>query len=232
MIIAENKVIFIVNYLDYYFPSEPGYDTSFFICFLKGEKKLLKLSNHKDYKMKYYRSDNLLTKHHLVNLIKENNIYTRYLPDSVDLNKLSKDYLFTLIASLDAQTYSQLYAAYKNKESSKVFKKWDEYEVSLPENVLGSISLFNPVHSHLTNTKNFRLSKNHIPTNLFSHSGENNILNDKNDKGAHQNIINEKDVIYGNEEMGLAKGNKIKINLESFKERNQENEINEIIEEE
>lgn len=104
--------------------------------------------------MKYYRSDNLLTKHHLVNLIKENNIYTRYLPDSVDLNKLSKDYLFTvskyiisqLIASLDAQTYSQLYAAYKNKESSKVFKKWDEYEVSLPENVLGSISLFNPVH--------------------------------------------------------------------------------------
>lgn len=46
--------------------------------------------------MKYYRSDNLLTKHHLVNLIKENNIYTRYLPDSVDLNKLSKDYLFTV----------------------------------------------------------------------------------------------------------------------------------------
>ena len=39
-------------------------------------------------------------------------------------------------------------------------------------------------------------------------------------------------MIYGNEEMGLAKGNKIKINLESFKERNQENKINEIIEEE
>ena len=39
-------------------------------------------------------------------------------------------------------------------------------------------------------------------------------------------------MIYGNEEMGLAKGNKIKINLAYFKERNQENKINEIIEEE
>ena len=36
--IAENKVLLYFNFVDYYFPNEPGYDTSFFINFLKGEK--------------------------------------------------------------------------------------------------------------------------------------------------------------------------------------------------
>ncbi len=40
MTIAESKVSHIFNILDLYFPSEPGFDTSFFISFLKGEKSV------------------------------------------------------------------------------------------------------------------------------------------------------------------------------------------------
>ncbi len=40
MTIAESKVIYKYNFLDYYFPDEAGYDTSFFINFLKGEKSV------------------------------------------------------------------------------------------------------------------------------------------------------------------------------------------------
>lgn len=40
MIIAESKVNYLYNSLDYYFPAEAGYDTSFFISFLKGEKSV------------------------------------------------------------------------------------------------------------------------------------------------------------------------------------------------
>lgn len=59
---------------------------------------MLKLSNHKDYKLKYYRTDNLLTKQHLINLINGNNIYSKYIPDYAKLNKLSKEFLFTVSA--------------------------------------------------------------------------------------------------------------------------------------
>ena len=47
---------------------------------------------------------------------------------------------------MNGETYSKLYTAYKNKESFKVFKKWDDYEVSLPENTVNSISSVKPVN--------------------------------------------------------------------------------------
>ena len=57
------------------------------------------------------------------------------------------DYLISqLIASLDAETYAKLYATYKYKETSKSYKKWNDYEVSLPENTVKAISSFKPVN--------------------------------------------------------------------------------------
>ncbi len=35
---------------------------------------------------------------------------------------------------------------YKNKESSKVYKKWEDYEISLSQNVAGAIDSFKPVN--------------------------------------------------------------------------------------
>ena len=95
--------------------------------------QLLKLGNHTDYKIKYYRSENLLTKQFLIQLIKGNALYLKYLPNSINLDKLSKSFLFTvsfyiifqLIANIEPQTYRKLYEIYKNKESQKAFKKWD-----------------------------------------------------------------------------------------------------------
>ncbi len=110
--------------------------------------------NHTDFKLKYYRAENVLTKKFLINLIKENPVYIRYLPDAVNLEKLSKSFLFSvsknitfqLIANLDPPTYTKLYDIYKNKESNKAYKKWEDYEISLSGNVLNKIISFKPIN--------------------------------------------------------------------------------------
>lgn len=56
--------------------------------------------NHTDFKLKYYRTENILTKKFLINIIKENPIYIRYLPDAVNLEKLSKSFLFSVSGNL------------------------------------------------------------------------------------------------------------------------------------
>lgn len=45
MITVGSKVIHQYNSLDYFFPTEAGYDTSFFINFLKGTKSVSFLFN-------------------------------------------------------------------------------------------------------------------------------------------------------------------------------------------
>ena len=113
--------------------------------------------NHTDFKLKFYRTENVLTKKFLINLIKENPIYIRYLPDAVNLDKLSKSFLFTvskniivhLIANLDPPTYGKLYDIYKNKESNKSYKKWEDYELSLPGNVLNKVVSFRPINRYI-----------------------------------------------------------------------------------
>ena len=47
-----------------------------------------------DYKLKYYRGNNLLTKKYLLDIIKNKAVYSNYLPDGINLNNLSKSFLF------------------------------------------------------------------------------------------------------------------------------------------
>lgn len=116
--------------------------------------QLLKLGNSTDCKLKYYRSENLLAKQFLIQLIQGNVLYLKYLPDSIKLDKLSKSFLFTvsnyiisqLIASIEPQIYRKLYEIYKNKESQKAFKKLDDYEISLSENIINDVASFKPIN--------------------------------------------------------------------------------------
>ena len=107
-----------------------------------------------DYKLKYYRGNNLLTKKYLVDIIKDKAIYSNYLPDGINLNNLSKSFLFCvsiyiifqLIANLEPQVYTNLYKIYKLKEAQKGNKKWNEYEINIASNVANKIAIFQPTN--------------------------------------------------------------------------------------
>ena len=87
----------------------------------------------------------------------------------------------------------------------------------------------NNIFSHLTNTKNFRLSKNHEATNLFIHNGGNNTFDNRGVVGDSPTFMNKINASLSNKDIRLNKGNKININLVYSKE---EKEISNIIEEE
>ena len=80
-----------------------------------------------------------LTIKFLIDIIQGNPLYSKYIPNSANLDKFSKDFLFTvsinlilqLIASLNPQTYGKLYEIYKNQELKKACKKLEDYEISL-----------------------------------------------------------------------------------------------------
>ena len=77
---------------------------------------MLKLRNH----------NKLLSKRYLIYLLNGNAwLYSKYLPNSVNLDKLYKSFLFVifqLISYIDPSTYSKLYGIYKNQESQKAYK--------------------------------------------------------------------------------------------------------------
>ena len=115
---------------------------------------MLQLTNHIDYKFKYYKNNSFLTKKFLLNIIKNNVIYSEYLPDGIDLNNISKSFLFCisiflisqLIANLEHQVYSKLYNEYKLKEMQKANKKWEEFKISLSNDTANKINSFNPTN--------------------------------------------------------------------------------------
>jgi len=51
-----------------------------------------------------------------------------------------------LIANLEPQVYSQLYNEYKVKEAQKANKKWEEFEINIPNSIANQIDAFNPTN--------------------------------------------------------------------------------------
>lgn len=90
----------------------------------------------------------------------------------------------------------------------------------------------NNIFSHLTNTKNFRLSKNHEATNLFINNGGNNKFDNRGLVGDSPTFMNKINASLSNEDIRLNKGNKININLVYSKKEKDKNDISNIIEEE
>lgn len=87
-------------------------------------------------------------------MIKNKPAYSNYLPDEINLNNLTKSFLFNvsifftiyLIATIEPQIYTQLYEIYKQKESQKTNKKWQNYEVKIPSNTANQIAAFRPTN--------------------------------------------------------------------------------------
>lgn len=149
------------NILDLYLPKEVGFDSYYFLLVLTGKKnvkinfynvQLLPIGSNADYDLKYFQKEHTLTKDFLINIIKNDQIYPSYLPDSVNLKSLSRDYLlsvslfitFQIIAYLSPNVYSNLYELYKSKSKENEYKRWNEYKVDILPNIKQKIDNFVP----------------------------------------------------------------------------------------
>lgn len=146
--------------IGYWLPKEVGFDSTFFVKFLCKQKKviieiiqynflnskiqLIPIGRHSDFKLSYFRGDGLLTKQFLLQTVKSKNEYESYLPDGIKLESLSKDFLFSLIAHVDPQTYSGMYDLYKKKLAQNIYKKWDEYTININQEIVKSIEEYVP----------------------------------------------------------------------------------------
>lgn len=98
-----------------------------------------------------------------------------------------------MIAFVDKALYQELYAISKMQLAQKNYAKWNNYEIKVEEALLNSIRQFVPIDGEKkSNSKSYRLTKNRIPTGVFSQKREQNL---NNNIGQQQNSeINEEDL--------------------------------------
>ena len=89
-------VRFIILSLDWYLPKESGFDSSFMLDVLRGRKKYWPLSVSSDFNLPYFKSDDTLTKKYIIDKINGNNAYKDYIPDGINLEKLSRKFLLAV----------------------------------------------------------------------------------------------------------------------------------------
>lgn len=77
-------------------PKEVGYDTCFMIEVLKGKKKYLPMSVSSGYELPYFKNGDTLNKQYIIEKMAGNNAYNEYIPDGINLNKLSRKFLLSL----------------------------------------------------------------------------------------------------------------------------------------
>ena len=63
---------------------------------LKGKKKYLPLSVSSGYDLSYFRTGDTLTKNYIISKMTNIEAYKIYLPDNIELNKLSRKFLLSV----------------------------------------------------------------------------------------------------------------------------------------
>ena len=165
-----------VNYClehNWYHPSQPGYDASFFLKVLAGEKRYMPNDFTINYKIPFYRKGEKLDKDYLISKMKGNDAYVPYTPDTMDPKRFSKQFLLTLIAYLDSNLFKQLYSINKDQSKNKFYNSWNDFQVNISSDLIKDIDDFQPVASAGKRTNAFRKTKNHINTNVFHPTAQN-----------------------------------------------------------
>ena len=160
----------IINFcreIGYYFPNKVGYDSKYFMQFLKGEKKLLTIGRVGGFGFRYFNKDGLLTKDYILNYIKKDEAIKSYLPDDANYKGLDREYLLCLLANLNQDVYRELYKLYKQRLAERTYSKYDIYEVAVNATIAKQIASFKSVRENDGKGKMFRMTKNHQPTHIY-----------------------------------------------------------------
>ena len=153
--------------MNWYCPDEPGYDSNYFLKVLMGEKRYLPINFNTGYKLKYFKKGITLNKKYIISKMIGNYKYALYTPDTVNAEKLSRNFLLTLIAYIDPDLYKSFYSVYKEQISARRYNKWIDYTIGVQSSILSKIKEYIPTDNNSSGNKSFKLSKNHIPNDTF-----------------------------------------------------------------
>lgn len=82
--------------LDWFIPNLKGYDATFLLQVMKGEKKCLPVGFQTGFNLNYFRKGETLNKAYIINKIANNPKFGEYLPDNISPMSLSRDFLLTV----------------------------------------------------------------------------------------------------------------------------------------
>ncbi len=153
--------------MNWYCPDEPGYDSNYFLKVLMGEKRYLPINFNIGYKLKYFKKGITLNKNYIISKMIGNYKYALYTPDTVKVEKLSRNFLLTLVAYIDPDLYKSFYSVYKEQISARKYNKWIDYSIDIQSSLLSKIKEYAPTDNNSSGNKSFKLSKNHMPNYTF-----------------------------------------------------------------
>ena len=73
-----------------------GFDATFLLQVMRGEKKCLPVGFQTGFNLNYFRKGETLNKSYIINKISNNPKFNEYLPDNISLMSLSRDFLLTV----------------------------------------------------------------------------------------------------------------------------------------
>ena len=152
---------------NWYHPKEVGFDASFFLKVIMGQKKYLPNNFTVNYKMHYFRKGEKLDKDYIISKMKDNPAYAEYTPDIDDAKKFSKSFLLLLVAYIDPNLYRELYSINKKQLQDRIYNKWGDYQIDVSKDLIKDIKEFTPTDSQINSKGGFRRTKNSIPCNTF-----------------------------------------------------------------
>jgi hypothetical protein len=167
-------------------PNEPGYDSNYFLKVIMGQKKYLPINFNIGYKLKYFKKGITLNKKYIISKMIGNPEYALYTPDNVNVEKLSRDFLLTLVAYIDPNLYKSFYSIYKEQMAERRYNKWINYTIDVKADIMAKVKQFAPTDINTSGNKSFKLSKNHIPNYTFKKADSLNINSNDN---THNNVI-------------------------------------------
>ena len=168
-------------------PNEPGYDSNYFLKVIMGEKCYLPINFNVECKLKYFKKGIALDKKYIISKMLGNPAYALYTPDNINMEKLSRNFLLTLVAFIDPNLYRSFYSIYKQQMTDRKYNKWINYNIEIKSDILSKIQEFVPTNINNAGNKSFKLTKNHISNNTFKRIEQANINFQNN---AQNNIIN------------------------------------------
>lgn len=153
--------------INWYCPQEPGYDSTYFLKVIMGEKKYLPINFNIGYKLRYFKKGITLNKKYIISKMMGNPTYALYTPDNTNIEKLSREFLLTLVAYIDPELYKNFYSIYKQQTMERKFNKWSNYTIDIKSDILQKIKQFVPIELDQGRNSGFQLTKNHVNNYTF-----------------------------------------------------------------
>lgn len=87
---------FFNKILDWYIPNLKGYDATFLLKVMRGEKRCLPIGFQSGFHLSYFRKGETLNKEYIINKISGNPNFKYYIPDGISPMSLTRDFLLTV----------------------------------------------------------------------------------------------------------------------------------------